>query len=356
MERITDELLRVSFFRSIPAQEVQRSAPLWSRVELRDGQALWTENGLAMELGVVTLGGLVVIGNGAHLGEVRTGELTGEAAAFFRGETRSATVQARGDAEVLTLPVKGLVRLRREESAVYDALLRQALITLVQRIRTTDLRIAKLSPGGREAPSRRDPSLLVRMWRSLRPGGPSGPCPPLEPLLRRSAVLRSADPAVFAALTPIFRPQPVEEGEILFLEGEQGSAAFLIAQGQVDVLRHVRGDRAEHLATLSAGDLFGANTLVSEGRRTASCVAAAPGWVYRVEAEDFHRLTGRVGRLWRELILAALSAQIRSANAALNKLIENASEPELRQASSFLEGLDLGRGHLAGLSREEQGE
>ncbi|MCB9766120.1 MAG: cyclic nucleotide-binding domain-containing protein [Alphaproteobacteria bacterium] len=365
MSQVADDLLRVPFFRGVPAQELQRSARLWSRVELRDGQSLWTQGGLAMELGVVLLGDLVAMAEGVEVGEVRKGELTGEASAFFRGETRSATVVARGPAEVLTLPVKGLTRLRREGSPIYDALLQQALVSLVRRIRATDQRIAQLAQGGRDAPTRREPSVLVRMWRRLRPGGPALPCPPLEPLLRRSPILRSAEPEVFSALADYFRPQAVEEGEILFLEGDSGDTAYVVAEGSVDVLRHVHGDRAEHLATLGVGDLFGANTLVESGERTASCLAASPGWLYRVSAADFLSPTGRVGQLWRESVLATLAAQIRSANAVLNRIASGgppqvrhaptrrpSAEGNLREllrASGFLEGLSLGEGHLAGI-------
>lgn len=307
------------FFKALSAQEIARYTELWSRVTLRPGEQLWTEGGLATELGAILDGELAVLAQGVEVTRLRKGELAGEASAFLRGATRSATVRAETPTEVAILPVKNLLRLRRDGAKMYDALLRQALLSLVRRVRATDLRIASLSQGSQAAPQRKEPSLLARMWRNLRPGGPANPCPPIEPLLRRMPVLRQAEPEVLAELSALFVPEPVQEGQILFLEGEQGGTAYLVAEGKVDVLRHVRGERAECLATLMQGDLFGANSLVERGPRTASCVVAEPGWLFRIEGADFNKPTGQAGLLWKEAVLAAQCAQLRSANAALGR-------------------------------------
>ena len=141
--------------------------------------------------------------------------------------------------------------------------------------------------------------MLARMWRKLRPGGPKVDCPSLMPLLRDLPHLQTAPAEVLEALTGLFHAQPVEEGEILCLEGEPGETAYLVADGHIDVLRHVRGERAERLATLGPGDLFGVNSVVERSTRTASCVAAEAGWVYRIGSEDFRQPGGEVRRVWQ---------------------------------------------------------
>ena len=340
----TDPLLDVPFLRQIPLTELKRYSELWVRVALRPGENLWTEGGLAAELGVVLSGELAVVSGGVEVGRVRVGELAGEASAFFRGETRTASLRAESPAEVLTLSVRDLIRLRREGSAIYDALLRQALVTLVRRVRATDLRIAQLAQGGRAAPSKSEAGLLTRVWRALRPDSPSGPPPSLEPLLRKMPVLRPADPEEITELARLFTVEPMKEGQTIFMEGSPGEAAYIIAEGKVEVLRHVRGERAELLATLERGDLFGANTLVETGARTAS--------------------SARAGMLWREAVLAAFASQLRSANHALNRAIElkaslhgdhsdatasgdnEASFRELLRASGFLQGARTSDAHL----------
>ena len=360
----TDPSLDVPFLRQIPLNELKRYSDLWVRVALRPGEHLWTEGGLAAELGVVLSGELAVVSGGVEVGRVRVGELAGEASAFFRGETRTASLRAESPAEVLTLSVRDLIRLRREGSAIYDALLRQALVTLVRRIRATDLRIAQLAQGGRAAPSKAESSLLSRVWRALRPESTPGPAPSLEPLLRKMPVLRPADPEEIIELARLFTAEPMKEGQTIFMEGSPGEAAYIVAEGKVEVLRHVRGERAELLATLERGDLFGANTLVESGPRTASCIAAEAGWLYRIDAKDFNTPAARAGLLWREAVLAAFASQLRSANLALNKAIElkaslhgdhsdatasadnEASFRELLRASGFLQGGRTSDAHL----------
>jgi CRP-like cAMP-binding protein len=318
---ISDELSTLPFFRRVAAADVRASAPLWSEVALQPGEVLWHAGGNVDELGVAVIGELVAEVDGVEVGKVLPGELCGEASAFFAGNLRSATLRARTQAQVLTLGTSALRTLRWQRSPVYEALLEQAMLTLVRRIRATDVRIAQVARGSSSAPSRQEPSALVRFWKSLRPGGPSGACPPLEPLLRRQIGLKDVDATVLQAIGQGFVAEPVEEGQILFLEGEPGAASYILADGQVDVLRHVRGDKAELLVSLKPGDQFGVNTLVERGARSASCVAATSGWLWRMDAEAFGRLRGDARMFWRESVLGVLASQIRNANAALQRAL-----------------------------------
>jgi CRP-like cAMP-binding protein len=355
---IADELVTIPFFRRAAAAEVRASAPLWEQLSLEAGEVLWEAGTGVSDLAVVIVGELVAELDGTVVGRVLPGELLGEATAFFAGATRTATLRAKTPAQVLALPVPSLRTLRWQRSTVYDALLEQALLTLVRRIGATNTRVAQVARGGATAPARTEPSALVRLWKSLRPGGPSGPCPPLEPLLRLQPGMRDADPEIVAALARVFVAEPVTEGQIVFLEGEPGAAAWLVADGRIDVLRHVRGERAELLASLAPGSLFGINTLLERGPRTASCVASTPGWLYRMDAEGFGTLRGGIRLAWRESLLGSLATQIRGANAALQRATTGkvtdrkpraAAGPsadvafqDLLHASGFLEGLPAG--------------
>ncbi len=353
MGSIADELATIPFLRRVPAAELRASAPLWELVALGPGEALW-EGGTAVDaVGIVLVGELVAELDGVVVGRVLPGELAGEASAFFAGRTRSATLRARTPAQVVALPVPSLHTLRWQRSPVYDALLDQALLTLTRRVSATNVRIAQVATGGVAAPARTEPSALVRLWKALRPGGPGGPCPALEPLLRRQPGLADADGETLAVLASAFVAEPVQEGQVVFLEGEPGAAAWLVADGQIDVLRNVRGDRAELLARLGPGSLFGINALVEKGARTASCVAAGPGWLYRMDADGYGRLRGPNRLAWRECLLGVLTTQIRNANAALQKAsggpqaparpraepVGDAAFQDLLRASGWLEGV-----------------
>ena len=317
MGSISDELATIPFLQRASAAELRASAPLWEALSLGAGDILWDEGAAVDELGVVVFGELVAELGGTVVGKVLPGELLGEASAFFAGTTRTATLRAKTSAQILTLPVPSLHTLRWQRNTVYGALLDQALLTLARRIRAADVSLAQVARGGTAAPSRAEPSGLVRFWKALRPGGPSRPCPPLEPLLRTQPGMRTAPAAAVEALCTSFVAEPVTEGQVVFLEGDAGAAAWVVAEGQIDVLRHVRGDRAELLATLGPGSPFGINTLVERGARTASCVAARPGWLWRMDAEAFGKLRGEERLVWRESVLGALATQLRGANTAL---------------------------------------
>jgi CRP-like cAMP-binding protein len=355
MASVENELITLPFMRRVPVEAIRAAASWWAIDRLEPGQVLWEQSAPVDELAIVISGELSAILDGVEVGKVLPAELVGEASAFLAGAIRSATLKARKDTVLLSLPVHGLKALRWLRSPVYDCLLEQALLALVRRIRATDARIAQVALGGQSAPVRTEPSALVRFWKALRPGGPRTSCPPLEPLLCRQPVLKDAEPELIVELARCFAAETVEEGQILFLEGETGAAAYVIAEGAVDVLRHVRGQKAELLATLKTGDQFGVNTLVERGARTASCVAATPGWLYRMDAEVFASIKGDARLVWRECVLASLASQIRNANQALQraqgKTPPGSQEPkgnfdELLKASGYLQGLSVNESEL----------
>ncbi|MCB9766119.1 MAG: cyclic nucleotide-binding domain-containing protein [Alphaproteobacteria bacterium] len=348
--------MKVRFLSHVSAPDIRRGAVFWNRSDLEPGEALWREGDEADELAILSSGELIATNRNVEVGRISAGELVGEASIFLGSDTRSATLTALEPSHVLVLSLRGLRRLRQASSPLYDALLAQALVTLVRRVRATDLRIARIALGERAAPARKEPGVLARMWRALRPGVPTTVCPPLRPLLRALPVLHAVPDEMLSTLEPHFQPQAIEEGEVIFLEGETGAAAYLIAEGHVDVLRHVRGERAERLATLRPGDLFGANTLVEKGARTASCVAAEPTWLYRVDAEGFHAPKGEAGRLWRESVVATLATQLRSANAVLNRVADPLDEAIAADDESSFQQLMAASGLLEALPSVEEAD
>jgi CRP-like cAMP-binding protein len=363
MATIIDELVSLPIFRRVAQKELRASLPLWGYSVLEPGDMLWTEQQTASELAIVTSGELVASVDGVEVGRVLPAEMVGEAAAFLANHVRTATLRARKPTALLTLKVEGLRALRWQRSALYELLLDQALLALVRRIRNTDVRIAQVASGGMPAPARTEPSALVRLWKALRPGGPKGECPPLAPLLCRQPVLREVPPDLVADLCTGFTAMPVEEGQILFLEGEPGESAYIVGEGRVDVMRNVRGHKAELLATLKEGDQFGINTLVEKGPRTASCVASTAGWLYRMDASAYNGMKGDGRLVWRECVLASLASQLRNANAALQREAPAAPAPgtpapgtapearpdqfqKLLQASGYLQGLTVDESEL----------
>lgn len=362
MSNVAAHLAAALVFERVPRPAVIASAPLWSLKNLVDGQTFCAAGDPGDSVALLVAGEAKAEVDGAEIGRIKLGELVGEASAFFPDGTRSATVTAVGRTTFLVLSGTGLRRLRADRSPVYTALLDRALQELARRVQRTNDRLTRLVEGSHERPVRKDPSALVRLWKSLVPGKPTKPCPSLEPLLRKLPGLGKAPPEALAPLRDAFAARAFAEGEILFLEGEPADSAWMLADGKVDVLRQVRGTRAERLATLSAGDLFGVNALVAKSARTASCVAITPGYVYRLPSEASAGLKGEALLWWSECVLAVMQAQLRLASGTLGQAITGkprATEagaaaapvkeltPEeklqsLLEQSGFLEGLPQG--------------
>ncbi len=375
MASVADDLALLPFFSRLARHDIDRAAGYFRRVQLETNEMLWSQGAVVDEMAIVLVGELVAHAHLQEVGRVRAPDIVGEAGAFVAGSTRTATLKAARPTELLALAVPDLRALRFAKSRVYDAILEQAQRSACRRIAATNARVANVATGGQAVPTRKEPSTLARLWRTLRPGGPAGPCPPVGPLLRSQPGLRDMEPDLEQLLSTGFSPESFEEGQVILLQGEPGSAMYLVADGQIDVLRNVLGDKAELLVRLGPGQQLGANTLVDPAPRTASCVAASAGWLYRMDREAFDGLRGEARTAWRESILATLATQIRYANNALERALTGAPPPknaaparagakpakpaaqsggadfqELIRASGFLESLPAGEAELEQVS------
>lgn len=313
------ELSRLLCFRKASNQALQRIAPLWVDVHVDVGAPFWKVGDPAAELGIVLEGELAVDVGGETVARLRPGDLVGESG-IYGGGRRAATVYATQRTRLILISSSDLARIRAGLVDVYSGVVEQALFQVVQRVRRTGELITARAPGGMQAPARKELAGLARMWRALVPGGPSTPCPPLAPLLRRVRGLAHAPPEAILALTTCFRPVSMSEGELIFLQAEPGNWAFILAEGGVEVVRHVHGGKAEHLDRIEPGAMVGINALIDAGPRTASCVAASAGWLYRIELEHLRNPPAAAAVWWKEAMLFNLAHQLRMADESLARL------------------------------------
>jgi CRP-like cAMP-binding protein len=330
-----DDLVAVPFLRFAPPSELRASAPLWSTVTLGPDEELWAQGEPVDALGLVVEGELVVEQAGTVVGRLTRGDALGEAAAFL-GEGRHATrVTAKGHARVVALPIGALHGLRVTHADLFDTLLELCLHSLTRRLGDARRSFARAAPGGSPVPARVEPSVLLRLWKALVPGGPTSAPPPLAPLLRFQSGLQAADDGVIEVLSRAFVGESVSQGAVIFLEGETRSAAWLLGEGTVAAYRNVRGDRAELLNSYEPGAFIGSNALVEPGVRTVSCVATTPCWLYRIDTAAVARIQGRARREWRGALLGILAAEVRAAEDALQGVAAHAREPIVRVRTSL---------------------
>jgi rhodanese-related sulfurtransferase len=98
--------------------------------------------------------------------------------------------------------------------------------------------------------------------------------------------------AHIAELLTRFTRHPARRGEAVVREGEEGDFYYVIEQGRCQVTRKVGGVDMK-LAQLKAGDAFGEEALLSDGKRNASVVMLADGSLLRLAKSDFIELLQR---------------------------------------------------------------
>lgn len=308
-------------FRGAAPALFEETADLWTERRLAPREVLWSEHEPAHELAVVAEGRLEVLAGQRAISTIGAGELLGEASAFIAGEVRTLTVRALQPTRLFVLPQSGLVALRLAHTELYDVLLDHALRTLAARVEATLVRLSDVSRGRLPTTVARH-SEAGKRRTAIRAGEPRSALP----AMRLLPVLSGAPVELLARIQESMSPEQLGEGQTLVHEGDEGQTLYLVATGQIDVMKSMGREGSLKLASLRAGSLVGTGGLLLGKPRNATCVAAADSWVYALDRQAFAALRDEPGRLLREALLCTLRAQVRSANDRVAELEEAATQ------------------------------
>lgn len=78
----------------------------------------------------------------------------------------------------------------------------------------------------------------------------------------------------------------LNQGEVLFNEGERGDVMYLIREGKIKISKG-RGSDEKILAVLKEGDFFGEMAIIDGSPRSASAIAVAPTSLLVIDKETF---------------------------------------------------------------------
>ncbi len=307
----------------LPRETIEWLARSWTSHQLQAGEILWKQGERANNLGLLYSGELQVVVDAQDIGTIRPGQLFGEATAFAPNAQRSATLQAVFPSEVLLIENSSLSQLRQEVPSFYDRLLNRALEEMARRIRVTDHVISNLSPGDSRLP-RHGPGDLQRLRRYFRKIAAISK-PRCKPLLESLPLLGSISDAALDELAAAFHPEPFERGQVITREGEEGNSAFLVGSGSVRALRSVERAGSEELVVFEQGDLFGLISLVSPGKRTASCIGKESGWLFAIDHRAYRALPTGVRLVWKECLASLMSVELRIANELVARFLDGRS-------------------------------
>mmetsp|Transcript_29159 Transcript_29159/g.49450 ORF Transcript_29159/g.49450 Transcript_29159/m.49450 type:complete len:778 (+) Transcript_29159:66-2399(+) len=102
--------------------------------------------------------------------------------------------------------------------------------------------------------------------------------------------LKDIKPADMAKLKLGLHYRRLNEGQVLFYEGEAGSDFFIVYSGEMKIVHYdAKKDREIHLKTVRKADCFGEIALMLPGvPRTATVIATAPTLLLSLHNETFH--------------------------------------------------------------------
>lgn len=116
------------------------------------------------------------------------------------------------------------------------------------------------------------------------------------------------------------KPRHVTAGETVFEEGELGDSVYVVASGEVEVLRHDAHGAPRSLATLQVPQFFGEMSLIDKEYRSATVRAKTDCELLQLTAENLIALRKNYRDGFTLIITniaRMLSARLREANTRL---------------------------------------
>lgn len=104
-------------------------------------------------------------------------------------------------------------------------------------------------------------------------------------LLKSLSIFSETPETILAELAPLMQEEEIEQGEIVFNEGETGDCMYIIYSGQIQIHK---GKTV--LAVLGEKEVFGELSLLDAETRSASATAATDCFLFKIDQEPFYEL------------------------------------------------------------------
>jgi CRP-like cAMP-binding protein len=95
---------------------------------------------------------------------------------------------------------------------------------------------------------------------------------------------------VLEHIVSLLKPVRVPPGEIVFREGDPAREMYVLAEGELEVLKRSRRGRDTRVALLGPNDVFGEMSIIDMQARSATLRAVAPCRLLKLTAEDMDAL------------------------------------------------------------------
>jgi len=112
----------------------------------------------------------------------------------------------------------------------------------------------------------------------------------------------------------------VENGQLIFREGEEGDQMYIIQEGAVRISKSI-GGREHMLAVLNKGDFFGEMAIVSRMKRTANATAVGEVHLLAFNREGFVQMIEKNAKIGLNII-DKLCRRLEQANQQIKMLVK----------------------------------
>ena len=133
-------------------------------------------------------------------------------------------------------------------------------------------------------------------------------------ILKSLAIFSDTPETILSELAPLMQEKEVEEGAILFNEGDIGDCMYIIYKGQVKIHKG-----STTLAVLKEKEIFGELSLLDSETRSASATAHVDCFLFKIDQEPFYEVVEtrpEVARGFIKILCQRLRAQNEKAVAA----------------------------------------
>lgn len=159
---------------------------------------------------------------------------------------------------------------------------------------------------------------------------------PLLQLLRQTELFGALDETDLPACAEAFRKVSFDSGRVLFMTGDAGDRAYLVAEGMVRLTLATSAGRELNVRMAGPGELIGEIAVLDSGPRTADAVAISPVVAYAITAAGLGALFESRPRLARSVI-ALLCKRLRATTSQMEGIALH--RIEFRLARFLLERL-----------------
>ncbi len=139
-------------------------------------------------------------------------------------------------------------------------------------------------------------------------------------LLRKSPLFEMLSQAELEMVAELARPRRFVRDQVVFQEGDRGESLYVIASGEVEVLRKDGSGKPKRIAILKSPEFFGEMALVDREERSATVRSLGETAALELTAENFNtfRKHSRDGFTFVVVNIArVLSGRLRETNQKL---------------------------------------